>query len=145
MIWILLATLGVPVWLILGALAGALWSRRKFRDAPGVFPCKIRITSGSEGHGKWTRATTYARWVHDVLLVHTGLALVRYRALAIASVDGQISQAPGVKVKGGPAVSIRVQLDDETEAEVAGPGSMRETLSGPFLALHETTTEPPTA
>jgi hypothetical protein len=145
LIWILLAILGVPIWLVVGALAGALWSRRKFRRALGVFPCRIRLVAGSEGSGKWTRATAYARWVHDVLLVHSGLALVRFRALPVAGVDGTISPAPGIEVKGSGAVSIRVRLDDGTVIEVAGPGSMRETLSGPFLALHENTTEAPTA
>jgi hypothetical protein len=144
-IWILLAMLGVPIWLVVGALGGALWSRRTFQRAPGVFPCKVRIVSGFEDSGKWPRATAYARWVHDVLLVHAGLALVRFRALPVIGVDGSISPAPGVKVKGGGAVSIRVRLDDGTIVDVAGPGSMREVLSGPFLALHEKTTEAPTA
>jgi hypothetical protein len=144
LIWILLAALGVPIWLIVGALGGALWSRRTFRRTPGVFPCKIRLISGSEGSGKWMRATAYGRWVHDVLLVHSGLALVRFRALPVRGVDGSISPAAGVKLKGGDAVSIRVRLDDGTIAEVAGPGSMREVLSGPFLALHEKTMEAPT-
>ena len=84
MIWILLAALGVPLWLVVGALSGALWSRRQFRRAAGVFPCKVRIVSGPEGPGKWTRSTAHARWIHDVLLVHVGLALVRFRALPVA-------------------------------------------------------------
>jgi hypothetical protein len=145
MAWILLAALGVPIWLVLGALGGALWSRSKFRHAPGVFPCKVRLVPGPQDSGKWPRSTAYARWVHDVLLVHAGLALVRFRALPVMGVDGSISPTPGVKVKGGGAVSIRVRLDDGTIADVAGPGSMREVLSGPFLTLHEKTTEAPTA
>ena len=144
MIWIALAALGVPIWLVLGALGGALWSRRHYRRAPGVFPCKIRLTSGSQAPGAWTRGTAYARWVHDVLLVHTGLALVRYRALPVAGIDGSISQLPAVKVKGDAAVSVRLRLDDGHHVEVAGPGSTREGLAGPFLAPLETTPSVPT-
>jgi hypothetical protein len=143
-IWILLATLGVPLWLIVGALGGALWSRRTFRRAPGVFPCKIRIVSGSKGPGKWPRATSYARWVHDVLLVHAGLALVRYRALPVAGVDEPIAPAPDVKLKGGDPVSFRLRLDDGSMAEVAAPEHARQTLAGPFLALEARPTEGPT-
>jgi hypothetical protein len=134
-IWILLATLGVPLWLIFGALGGALWSRRKFRHASGVFPCKIRIVSGAEVSRKWPRATAYARWVHDVLLVHAGLALVRFKALPVAGVDAPITSAPDVKLKGGDPVSIRLRLDDGSVAEVAAPEHARQALAGPFLAL----------
>jgi hypothetical protein len=87
-IWILLAMFGVPLWLVVGTLGGALWSRRTFRRAPGVFPCKVRIISGPEDSGKWPRATAYARWVHDVLPVHAGLALVRFRALPVMASTG---------------------------------------------------------
>jgi hypothetical protein len=145
LIWILLATLGVPLWLIVGALGGALWSRRTFRHAPGVFPCKARIISGSEDSGKWPRTTAYARWVHDVLLVHAGLALVRYRALPVAGVDEPITSAPDVKLKGDHPVSIRLRLDDGSVAEVAAPEYAREMLAGPFLALEARSTEAPTA
>ncbi len=116
-IWILLAALGVPLWLIVGALGGALWSRRQFRHAPGVFPCKIRIVSGSGGAGKWTRSTAHARWVHDVLLVHVGLALVRFRALPVAGVDAPVSPASDVKLKGGDVVSAPLRLDDGSVVE----------------------------
>ena len=145
MIWILLAGLGVPIWLIVGALGGAFWSRRKFQHSSGVFPCKVRIAAGSEDLGKWPRTTVYARWVHDVLLVHAGLALVRYRALPVAGVDGPISPAPGVKLKGGDPISLRLRLDDGSVAEVVASASMRDWLTGPFPGSREKTMEAPSA
>lgn len=135
MIWIVLAALGVPIWLVVGALAGALWSRSKFRHGTEVFACKVRIVSAPEDSGKWPRATTYARWVHDVLLVHAGLALVRVRVLPVADVDAPITSCPGVKLKGGDPVSIRLRLDDGSLAEVATPAHAKHMLVGPFLAL----------
>ena len=145
MVWILLAALGVPIWLVVGALGGALLSRRRFRRAPGVFPCKVRpgSGSGSDDPGRWPRTAAYARWVHDVLLVHAGLALVRNRAMPVAGLDGDISTLPEVRVKRDAAVSIRARLDDGSVVEVAAPGSMREALVGPFLALMETPTDAP--
>jgi hypothetical protein len=143
-IWILLATLGVPLWLIVGALGGALWNRRTFRRVPGVFPCKVRIVSGTEDPGRWPRGTAYARWVHDVLLVHAGLALVRNRALPVAGIDAPVSPASGVRLQGGDPVSIRLRLDDGSVAEVACPRSMQEVLSGPLAGLSQTMDGPAT-
>jgi hypothetical protein len=135
MIWILLAALGVPIWLVVGALCGALWSRRTFRHAPGVFPCNVRITSSTDGPQKWPRSTAYARWAHDVLLVHAGLALVRYRVLPIASVDQPASPASDVRLKGDDPVAMHFRLDDESVVEVVAPRAMGALLSGPFVTV----------
>jgi hypothetical protein len=137
MIWGLLVALGIPIWLVVGALLGALWSRHTHRSAPGVFPCKVRTISSAVGPVKWTRRTTYARWVHDVLLVHSGMALVRYQALPVRSIDDPIAPAPGVKVRGGDdPVAVRMTIDDGSQLEVASLASAAELLTGPFYAPH---------
>lgn len=43
---IVLAGLGVPLWMVVGALAAGIWSRHGFKRAPGVFPAKLRVTAG---------------------------------------------------------------------------------------------------
>lgn len=136
MIWILLATLGVPIWLIVGALGAALWSRRRIRRVRGVFPCKVRVISGPDHLGGWPRSTAHARWVHDVLIVHSGLALLRNRVLPVAGVEASTARAP-VDVQRAGAVSIEVRLDDGTVAEIAAPASMQTTLVGPFLTMED--------
>jgi hypothetical protein len=45
-IWALLALLGMGMWLVVGMLAAAFWSRRRFKRVPGVFRCKLRVTNG---------------------------------------------------------------------------------------------------
>jgi hypothetical protein len=45
MIWALPAILGVPLRLVVGGLAASLWSRRQFRNSPGVFRTKVRLNS----------------------------------------------------------------------------------------------------
>ena len=85
MIWALLAIIGVPIWLVVGALTAALVSRRRFQAQPGVFRLKER----ESGRDKWPRRTAYGRVVHDVFVLNKGLALVRTILRGIRSVaDG---------------------------------------------------------
>jgi hypothetical protein len=131
LISVILATIGVPIWLVVGMLALAFWSRRQFQKAPGVFPCRVREVLGSGEEAGWGRLESYGRWVHDVLLLHSGLALIRYRALPVASVEKPIASAEGTRFK-GDAVSIQLRLDDGSVVEVAGPAEARQLLVGPF-------------
>ena len=139
MIWILLAALGVPLWLIIGALTAGLLSRRAFKRSPGVFPAKLRVTAGaSSGTGpSWPRMPVYARWVHDVLLVHQGIALVRSRALPVASVTGPITTASpdDVKKLGPRPMLLALVVDDGSTVELAAPDDARDAMVGPFCGV----------
>jgi hypothetical protein len=140
MVWILLAALGVPVWLVVGALAVALWSRRSFKRAPGVFPAKLRVVAGEvdgelAGLGaSWPRRPVHARWVHDVLLVHRGLALVRSRALPVAGVVGPLADgSPEELTRLGPSpVVLTLSLDGGAQVALAAARDDREALVGPY-------------
>jgi hypothetical protein len=137
MIWILLAALGVPLLLVVGALTGALLSQRAFKRRSGVFRAKLRVTAG-ECQGiktSWSRLPMYACWVHDVLLVHQGIALVRSRALPVARVTGPIAAtSPDTVKKLGPKpIVLPLVLDDNTTVEVAAPADSREIVVGPFF------------
>ena len=142
MIWIILAALGVPIWLVVGLLLGALWSRRRFSSTPGVFACKVRPVVGGGGSEGWPRTTSYARWVHDVLLVHGGVALVRSRVLPVRALEGTVAPAPSVKMTGGEPVSVRLRLDDDSILEVAAAAPAAELITGPFEALGALPAEP---
>lgn len=135
MIWVVLAALSLPIWLVIGGLLGALWNRRQVRRTPNAFPCKTRSFSAEDGSGKWGRTTAYARWIHDVLLVNRGLALAHSDALPVRDVQGPVTRQSGVKLHGGEPVSIRLSLDDGSLVEVAAPASSTPLLSGPFLAF----------
>lgn len=127
----LLAILGVPLWLVVGVLLLAFWSRRQFQEGPDVFPCRVREVLGSGEEAGWRRPKSYGRWVHDVLILHSGLALIRYRALPVASVEKPIAPAEDTRFKDG-AVSVQLRLDDGSVVEVAGPAEARRLLVGPF-------------
>ncbi len=59
MVWVILAALGVPLWLIAIALLNLTFRNRTLRKRPGNLPVRVR-TSGK----RWKRG--HAVWVHDV-------------------------------------------------------------------------------
>jgi hypothetical protein len=139
MIWVLLAALGVPLWLVIGALAASLWSRRTFKRAPGTFPAKVRVSAGAPAgvDARWPRRPFYVRWVHDVVLVHHGLALVRTDALPVANVTGPLIEGePAEITRLGPSpIVLTLHLDDGTTTELAGRTEDRDLLVGPYAAV----------
>lgn len=136
MIWAILAILGVPIWLVVGGLGAALWSRSQFKKSPGVFVAKIRLRSGSfEGISeKWTPMPVAALWIHDVLLVHKGLALVRTIPLPVAEAVGTVQEASPSEIKrlGEQPALLTFRLDNGAELELATPGDSRSVALGPF-------------
>jgi hypothetical protein len=136
-IWILLAVLGVPLWLIVGALIAGILSRRSFKRGPGVFLAKLRTIAG-ETSGvttSWSRLPVYARWVHDVLIVHQGLALVRTRALPVSRLVGLAATAPAELKRLGPKpVLLTLILDSRANVELAAAADDLEAAVGPFAA-----------
>ena len=136
MVWALLAILGVPVWLVLGGLGFALWSRHRFKNYPGTFRLKLRKESGTyDGVGdKWPRPASYAHWVHDVLLVHKGLGLIPTTPIGVAAMEdsGQSANPGTVKGLGDAPTILRFRLDDESVIQMAVPGDALEAAQGPF-------------
>jgi hypothetical protein len=132
MIWILLAALGVSLWAIAAGILFVVWSRRRLRQTPGVFACHVRPAGPAETSDGWPRAKRYAYWVHDVLLVHHGPALLRYDALAVASVVGP-SAATAAKGLGDQPMWLRLHLDDGRLLDVVARDHDLSTASGPFV------------
>jgi hypothetical protein len=101
MVWALLAILGVPIWLVLGGLGFALWSRKKFKETPGVFLAKVRMNSGSfSGIGdRWSRMPVYALWVHGVLLLHKGPALIQTLPVPVSTRTGVVQPVEPEEIK----------------------------------------------
>jgi hypothetical protein len=142
MIWIILAALGIPIWFVLGGLAATLVSRRSFKQRRGVFPVKLRVVSGEVSTLKdsWPRRPGYARWVHDVLLVQHGLALLRTEALGVAGVRQTASSLSTDDVGGlgdAPLV-MTLELDGGATIELAASSDARETMMGPFAETSTT-------
>jgi len=97
MIWAILAILGIPIWLLLGALAGAFASRRHFQRSPGVFALRMREVSAEEQN--WG-GKVHARWIHDVLLANKGIAQARTVPMAVESLVSAHEPADTSAIKG---------------------------------------------
>jgi len=114
MIWALLIAIGVPIWLVVSVLAGAFWSRRSFRQQPGVF----KVATRDSGTTKWKRTSTgFARCISNVLVVNVGLALIRTRIHEVREVEAiDLDEGPGGFDK---PEARRLLLDDGSGFDVA--------------------------
>ena len=136
MIWATLALLGVPLWLIVGGLAASFWNRNRFKKQDGAFPTKLRLESGTAPgvSEKWPPLPAYALWVHDVLLVNKGLALVRTLPIGVEAPQRAAESADPEEVKrlGADPVLLRFRLDNGAVLEMAVPGNSQTLAQGPF-------------
>jgi hypothetical protein len=139
MIWVLLAALGIPLWMVAGALVTTLWSRRRFMRAPGAFAAKMRVVTGEvDGlDSSFPRSRSAARWVHDTLVIHRGVALARSDAFAIAQMTGSRAASGDAEVKGlGPHPRIlTLVLDSGATVELAAHADAADTMVGPFVGV----------
>jgi uncharacterized protein YneF (UPF0154 family) len=112
-IWALLVLLGIPIWLIVGALI-AIWQiRRAVKRQPGVFEVSVRT---ADAH-KWPRQPSYARVVRDVLVLNRGVALLRAEVLPVdAVIEFDLDETPR---KPADAVGRLVTFEDGTQREIA--------------------------
>ena len=123
--WIALSCLGVPIWLIVGALAALLWKRYHFKKQPGVFPAKLRLETGSFPGLSDKLAPTFCVWVHDVLLVHKGLGLVSTLPVPVAAAEER-------KHLGDKTMYLRFRLDNGSILQMSGIGENEALAQGPF-------------
>jgi hypothetical protein len=139
MVWILLAALGIPLWIVAGALIATLLSRRQFKRAPGAFPAKLRIVSGDVPGLKdsWPRRPLLARWTHDVLVVQRGLALVRCDVLGVTQATGSLTTGDpdAIRGLGAEPLLLTVVLDHGASVELAAPADAKSPIVGPFAGV----------
>jgi hypothetical protein len=114
MIWATLAFLGVPIWLVVGALSGAMISRHQFRAQTDVIPLLFRAADDD----KWPRGLAYGRYVHNVLVVNHGLAQIRTAVHVVEHVERLDLGDTTFKHIVDP-IAFTVQLDDGSEYELA--------------------------
>lgn len=129
----MLAALGVPLWLLAVVLLLMLRSRRRFRRRPEVFACQLRPVESTGTASDRHRGKRWAYWVHDVLLVHRGLAFMRYDALPVAGVDGPTTTPTTTAEPDERRVQLRLTLDDAGQVDLLVRGEDVDRAIGPFF------------
>jgi hypothetical protein len=136
MIPLLAALLGIPIWLVVGAILLLVWHARQVRRTPDVFACKVRVVSGvAPGLStKFPRRKHYANWVHDVLVLQAGPGLLRTSLLPVAGLAAPARGGDPAEVKGlgeKPHL-LAVRLDNGAVIEIAVPETAAERLREPL-------------
>lgn len=118
----ILLFLGIPLWMLVGAIILIFWNRSRIKKQPGMFPVKTRAEADEDAdkEPKWS-GKGYAQWVHDVLIVRTGTGLMQSTPYGISGLASAEQDADPEEVKGlgeEPKV-VRAQLDDGSILQVA--------------------------
>ena len=114
--------LGIPLWMVAGAIILIFWNRKRVKGQPGMFPVKTKAEADpdAEKEPKWS-GKGYAQWVHDVLIVRTGMGLMKTTPYGISGVASPEQDADPKEVKGlgeHPKV-LGARLDDDSILQVA--------------------------
>jgi hypothetical protein len=128
MIWVILAALGVPLWLCAAAILTLLWRNRSLRKRLGDIPVRMR----SDPEKRWRRG--HAVWVHDVLSFRASPA--GWSESLLWTTDVRVSDATEEERKklhrlGDHPVIARLTVDGGDTVELAGSGAQHEHLLGP--------------
>jgi len=132
------ALLGVPLWILLGWLAGGVWHRHETNRLPDVFKLKVRMVSGTHRHTgeKFPRMAARALWAHDILILEKGLLIPR--TLHFRVLEGihhpQPADPDEIKSLGDSPVVMQFRLDDGGVIEIATPSEELADDQGPFFA-----------
>ena len=131
------ALLGVPLWILLGWLAGGLWHRHEIKQLPGLFKTKVRLVSGTYRHTgeNFPRMTGNAIWAHDVLILEKGLLIPRTMHFEVAEAlqPPQPADPEQIKGLGDSPITMQFRLDEGVVIEVAARGEDPESAQEPFL------------
>jgi len=110
----LLALLGIPIWLLIGAVLGALFSRRNFKAQPDVLPMMHRAADDDD----WPRGPGYGRYVNNVLIVNHGVAQIRTSVHVVEHVEPLDLGDTTFKHIDDP-IAYAVRVNDGSDYEIA--------------------------
>ena len=131
--------LGVPLWLLIGWLAGAIWHRRETSKLPDIFDIKVRMVSGTYRHtgDQFPRMTASGLWAHDILIIEKGMMFPR--TLHYKVEEGVQAPQPAdpeqVKGLGDSPVTMQYHLDDGGLIEIATSSEELPDEQGPFFNI----------
>jgi hypothetical protein len=110
----ILAFLGIPIWLLIGAMIGAVISRHRFKAKPDVVPLLFRAANDD----KWPRRLAYGRYVHNVLIVSSGVVGIRTSVHVVEELERLDLGDTTFKHIDDP-IAFAIRLDDGSDYELA--------------------------
>ena len=134
MIWVILAAVGVPLWLCTLAILTLVLRNRALRKRTGNMPVRVL----RPGKKRWVRG--HGVWIHDVFAFRGSPAAWKEELIWVSEVS---LRAPSPEERDGwrqlgddPVVAVLKPAEavDDT-IEVAVRGQHRDLIGGPFMAL----------
>lgn len=142
MIWVILALLGVPLWLCAVAVLALVLRNRSLRQRPGDLPVRVL----RPGKTRWMRG--HAVWVSDVFAWRGSPAAWREELAQVTAVTVR-NPEPGehraLHRLGDHAVVAELTTGDGRTLLAATAAGNRSTLPGPFAASSDRPPLPQTA
>ncbi len=133
MIWVLLAAVGVPLWLCAMGIVTLVLRNRALRRRPGNVACRLRVTPD----GRWIRG--HGVWVHDVFAFRGSRATWKERLLWAIDVEVRPAtedEARKLRAAGDhPVVATIAGTPDDGTIEVAAREEDELLLLGPSARL----------
>jgi hypothetical protein len=132
MIWLILAAIGVPLWLCALAITALVLRNRGLRRRPGNVPVRVR----RPGKERWARG--HGVWVHDVFAFRGSPAAWKEELIWISTVslrDPSPDESDGWRQLGDDPIVAVLQPAEAAEAptEVAARREHRDLLVGMLL------------
>jgi hypothetical protein len=134
MVWVILAALGVPLWLCAIGIFTLVYRNRELRHRPGNVPVRRRLP----GKKRWSRG--HGVWVSDVFAFRGSPAAWQESLLDATSVTRRVPTGDeGTKLRrlAGPVVATIVD-DEGRVVEFATNANAESTLLGPFASQTST-------
>ncbi len=131
MIWIVLALLGVPLWLRAFALTTMAFRNRMLRTREGDLVVRLAATDG----GGWRRG--HAVWVHDVFAFRGSPAAWREVLVVVTAVTVRpptVDEAHPLRKLDEPAIA-ELTTDTGSIVLVAAPRASIDQVAAPFVGV----------
>ena len=134
------------VFALLAAAAATVRARRRTAHMRSIFRCKVAVAARPGDLAmRWPRQAAYGLWVHDVLVLFSGITRTHAQPYAVHFAEGAVETSPRpVKGLGPWPVVLAMQLDDGRHALLAADRSAGALVAGPFLAALVPTRKPVT-
>ena len=142
MVWIVLAALGVPLWLCAAGIGALVVRNRALRKRAGDLPVRVL----SPGKKRWARG--HGIWVSDVFAWRSSPAGWKEDLLQVGSVDPRAptdAEVRKIRRLENPVVVSLVPAAGGPETLVAASAVNRELLLGPFRTDGAQAAQPVTA